>query len=293
MQYKDEGHLGSVYNDLWSDPRKIKRTGDDLALGWHFGYYDTGIRGTKQAMHNMDVYVDRLLDIRDRPQTILDAGCGVGGTVVHLAKTHPTSQFYGIMLGASEVAHAKKLQTRFDLANATFSQQYYNAPTFPDAFFDAAYALESFTHGADDAAFLRQMHRVLKPGGRLIILDIFARSRDVSLVQTIRHRILHEPHEGLQRTIRSVQQDLARAGFTVTAVTDLAKQRHIKHLYLITLALVSLDHYTDTRRQLKAKTKSTLAILAGFAARYAVYALLYLMLYFGYFTIIAEKKPQL
>ncbi len=292
MQYKDERHLGSVYNDLWSDPRKIKRTGDDLTLGWHFGYYDTGIHGSKQAMHNMDVYVGRLLDLSDRSQTILDAGCGVGGTVVHLAKEHPASQFYGITLGASEIAHASALQERFHLSNTHFSQQSHNNTTFPDAFFDAAYALESFTHGADDAAFLRQMHRVLKPGGRLIILDIFSRSRDVSLVQAIRHRILHEPHEGWQRTIHSVQQDLVNAGFTVIAVTDLAKQRHIKHLFLFTLALVSLDYYTETRRQLKAKTKSTPAILTRFAARYGVYALLYMMLHFGYFSIIAEKKPS-
>ena len=291
MQYKDEGHLGSVYNDLWSDPRRIKRAGDDLTLGWHFGYYEVGIHGSKQAMHNMDAYVGRLLDLRDTPATVLDAGCGVGGTVVHLAKEHPASQFYGITLGASEVAHAISLQSRFHLSNTHFSQQSYNTTTFPDAFFDAAYALESHTHnGADDAAFLRQMHRVLKPGGRLINLDVFARSRNVSLAQAIRLRILHEPHEGWQRTIYSFQQELASAGFTVTAVTDLSKQRHIKHLFIFALTLASLGHYTEARRQLKAKTKSTPAILTRFAVRYCVYALLYLMLHFGYFTIIAEKN---
>lgn len=290
MQYKDERHLGSVYNDLWSDPNKIKRTGDDLTLGWHFGYYEAGIHGSKQAMHNMDVYVDRLLDLGDSPGTVLDAGCGVGGTVAFLARHHPASQFYGITLGASEVAHATTLQERFQLRNTHFSQQSYNTPDFPDAFFDVVYALESITHGAEDAVFLRQMHRVLKPGGRLIILDIFPRSHDVSLVKAIRHRLLHEPHEGWQRTIHSVQQDLAAAGFTVSSVTDLARQRHIKNLFLTTLALVSLDHYTVARKQLRAKTKSTLAVLTWFVARYGVYALLYMLLNFGYFTIIAEKK---
>ena len=54
------------YQKRWANPKVIHREDDNLALGWHFGYYEKGISSYKKAIINMNNYVSRLLEINDR-----------------------------------------------------------------------------------------------------------------------------------------------------------------------------------------------------------------------------------
>ncbi len=48
----------------------------------------------------------------------------------------------------------------------------------PDASFDAAVLSQSLHHAADPAGAIREAHRLLAPGGRLLILDLLAHEED-------------------------------------------------------------------------------------------------------------------
>ena len=78
------------YEGKWED--HVKWMHIDKSLGIHFGYYEKGIRTYQEAVINMNYFAGRLLDLdmlAEDKSAILDAGCGVGGSSIYLAKKYP------------------------------------------------------------------------------------------------------------------------------------------------------------------------------------------------------------
>ncbi|WP_309736664.1 methyltransferase domain-containing protein [Chamaesiphon sp. OTE_75_metabat_556] len=141
----------------------------------HHGYY--GKDGTLK-LDRRQAQIDLIEEVlkwsgdftTNRPQDILDVGCGIGGSSLYLAEKFG-ARVTGITLSpvqanrAKERARAAGLQakTDFQVANAL------NIP-FPDNSFDLVWSLESGEHMPDKVKFLQECHRVLKPGGKLIFV---------------------------------------------------------------------------------------------------------------------------
>jgi tocopherol O-methyltransferase len=141
----------------------------------HHGYY--GKDGTLK-LDRRQAQIDLIEEVlnwsgdftTNRPQDILDVGCGIGGSSLYLAEKFG-ARVTGITLSpvqanrAKERARAAGLQTTtdFQVANAL------NIP-FPDNSFDLVWSLESGEHMPDKVKFLQECHRVLKPGGKLIFV---------------------------------------------------------------------------------------------------------------------------
>jgi ubiquinone/menaquinone biosynthesis C-methylase UbiE len=62
------------------------------------------------------------------------------------------------------------------------------SPPFAAESFDAVIAIESFDHAPDKRAFVQSMSALLKPGGRLIIVDGFKAPRPFSSAEENRYR---------------------------------------------------------------------------------------------------------
>jgi SAM-dependent methyltransferase len=114
---------------------------------------------------------------------VLDIGSGVGRVAIPLTKVLTGGSYDGLDIVPSWVRWCRRNITpshprfRFTLANVFNS--HYNRRGVPpasfrfpydDAAFDFAFATSLFTHlGVDDARhYLREVHRVLRPGGRLV-----------------------------------------------------------------------------------------------------------------------------
>ncbi len=96
---------------------------------------------------------------------LLDAGCGTGGMLERVRAAFPQAALTGLDFSprALELTAARNL-------SATLEQGSADALPFADATFDIVLSLDVIVlHGVDDAKALREMHRVLKPGGRLIM----------------------------------------------------------------------------------------------------------------------------
>jgi len=76
---------------------------------------------------------------------------------------------------------------RLSSAAVEFLEEDYTATSFASSTFDGAYSLESSCHapGADKAALIREAHRSLKPGARLVVVDGF-RKLDTPMCTLVR-----------------------------------------------------------------------------------------------------------
>lgn len=94
-------------------------------------------------------------------ETVLDAGCGLGYFLLKLKDSGAT--LYGMDVSPESVEYVKKHITEHATTGAV-EQIPYNDNTFDNVLF-----CEVIEHVEDDEAVLKEIRRVLKPGGRVVI----------------------------------------------------------------------------------------------------------------------------
>ncbi len=100
--------------------------------------------------------------------TVLDVGCGIGGSSRILARDYGF-QVTGVTISPQQVARATQL-TPIGVT-AEFRVDDAMALSSPDASFDVVWSVEAGPHMPDKAVFAKELLRVLKPGGRLVVAD--------------------------------------------------------------------------------------------------------------------------
>ncbi len=160
----------SYYDQTRLDYRWLWFARGDQSI--HFGWWGNGVRNHRASLVAMnEALADR--GAVTAGTRVLDAGCGVGSTSRWLAK-HRGAAVVGITPVEGQVRRARELTARAGLEHLVTTQVGdYLATDFPDASFDVVLAQESVCHAADKAAFLREVARVLKPGGRLVVAEYF------------------------------------------------------------------------------------------------------------------------
>jgi tocopherol O-methyltransferase len=167
------------YEHFWSKSELWWETDTTLAI--HYGYYEKGVRShTDAVLHMNDVSWDLLQFNPQEPLQILDAGCGVGGTSIYLAQKYPNIHFTGITIVPIHVTMAERFaKKRAVTSNTQFLLQNYCHTTFADNTFDGIIALESANYAHSNQDFIKEIYRVLKPGGRISILDGFCTEKPI------------------------------------------------------------------------------------------------------------------
>lgn len=123
-----------------------------------------------EAVHRITTKVTDVLGLRPG-EHVLDAGCGPGETAVHLARACG-ARVTGVTVSDVEIASATARAEQAGVgSHVTFQYGDYARLPFPDATFDAVLALESLQNAVRLPVVLAELHRVLKPGGRLTFSD--------------------------------------------------------------------------------------------------------------------------
>lgn len=106
-------------------------------------------------------------DLADR--RVLDVGCGRGGTIDALRKFFRPRHLTGVDLSGRAVAFCRASQRD---ARVRFVHADAERLPFANGSFDVVTNVESAHSYPDVAAFARETHRVLSPGGRLLFTDV-------------------------------------------------------------------------------------------------------------------------
>ena len=140
----------------------------------HRAVWGPGVETREAAFH----YVEDRIAARLRAAlpaatepSVVDLGCGVGGSLCYLARRLPI-RGAGVTLSplqarlATERIRAAGLDDRIRCLEGDYADPGLALPAA-----DLAYATESFVHGPDPAAFFAQCARVVRPGGLLLVCD--------------------------------------------------------------------------------------------------------------------------
>jgi ubiquinone/menaquinone biosynthesis C-methylase UbiE len=103
--------------------------------------------------------------------TILDVGCGGGRTVNKLAMIATQGKVCGVDYSEESVAVAKKTNARWiDAGRVEIRQGSVSQLPFPDGMFDLVTAVETHFWWPNLPGDMREVFRVIKPGGTLILI---------------------------------------------------------------------------------------------------------------------------
>lgn len=130
----------------------------------HHGFWKTGTESIKVAQVQMIEELARAAQI-PRGATVLDIGCGLGGSSMWLAH-HRDCRVQGITLSSVQAAGATKEAAKQGLSERTqFRVMDANNIDFPSQSFDAIWIVECSEHIFDKPAFFNRCYDLLKPGG--------------------------------------------------------------------------------------------------------------------------------
>jgi ubiquinone/menaquinone biosynthesis C-methylase UbiE len=163
-----------------------------------------------------------------KPRRILDLGCAIGNSTLPWARAFPRARVEAIDIGAPQLRHGHARAEALGVA-VHFSQQNAEATDFPDGSFDLIVS-HIVLHETSRSALrnvLRECHRLLRPGGWMLHLEIPRGS--TPLEQFLMNWESHNNNETFAELITDI--DLAEvaiaAGFDAarTRCADHARQR--------------------------------------------------------------------
>jgi ubiquinone/menaquinone biosynthesis C-methylase UbiE len=155
----------------------------------------------------------------------LDCGCGPGAITIAMASIIRPGEATGVDISESSIRMAQERAAREPVTNVTFEVGSAYHLRFPDRSFDAIVMITVLEHLAEPVAALHEMHRVIKPGGVIGVVDadwdggLLAPQTPLLLDSMKLLRAFHEREGGSQGIGKNLRRLLRQSGFSRAEVT--------------------------------------------------------------------------
>ena len=144
-------------------------TNAEKKLQTEFNEWAEAGRGDEMERHHMPIFEPTLplMDVKPTDR-VLDLGCGSGWATRLIAKRFHPKKIVGIDISDEMVRRAEE-QSK-GIANIEFRQGAAEKIPLPDGSIDKIFSIESLYYWPDQMAGLKEVKRVLTPGGKLFML---------------------------------------------------------------------------------------------------------------------------
>ena len=175
-QAEAAGHRHEDSNDIVG---YYRQTIEDYELWSPLGYMHFGLwrpwlnplsrKSMLEAMN--DLVFDRLRLDQETSMTIGDFGCGLGAVSRYGCRQFPQHRWRAVTICREQVEYARTKSSSEERERVEYFQHDYCDLPFDDESLDAVFFLESLCHAQRASDPLSEAWRVLKPGGRLVVVD--------------------------------------------------------------------------------------------------------------------------
>jgi len=187
------------------------------SLGFHFGLADESTSSLAESITNTNAFLAERAGVVAGTR-VLDAGCGVGGSAIWLARERG-ARVVGISLVDRQIELACGFARERGVEGlATFAIRDMLETGFEDASFDVVWNIESLCHVADIDGYLAHVSALLVDGGRFACIDVCSGHIADADGQK---RICEGWALAALRSTEDIASALARAGFVEIEVMDL------------------------------------------------------------------------
>lgn len=175
-------------------------------------------------------------ELRDLPAAspVLEVGCGDGSFTSDLAAKF--TNVTAIDISAGQIAENAARLPQITFRQHDVSERF----PFPDASFEVVWCSEVLEHLFDPAFALREIHRIMKPGGRLLVtVPYHGRFKNVliALFNWDEHFVPSSPHIRFF-TNRSLERIVGAAGLRGIRVKTCGMGRPLRDLFIATNILL-------------------------------------------------------
>jgi cyclopropane fatty-acyl-phospholipid synthase-like methyltransferase len=272
----NQAHYDSV-TDAWT-----YILGDNL----HYGYF---ARGDESLAEATDALVDVMASLAPlRPEVeVLDVGCGIGNPAFRLA-TRAGCRISGISNSGRGIEKARAEALRRGLAGrVAFHQRDALDNGFGEESFDVVWVMESSHLMRDKELLCAESHRVLRPGGTLVLCDLVLK-RDLSLAEVYRLRgdlatLERSFGRAKMETLEFYEAALRAQGFAEVSRRDISAE-----------AFPTLDRWKENLEKNRAVLAAHLptADVADFARSCDILKALFSDERLGYGLVTGRKRAQ-
>lgn len=150
--------------------------------------------------------------------TVLDVACGPG--LVACAFAAVARHVTGVDLTPAMLDRARQLAADKGIANVTFDAGDVVRLAFPDGVFSIVVSRYAFHHFTDPGAVLREMVRVCRPGGRVLVADLVASPDPVKAQAFHQMEILRDASHARALPLAELRRLFGAAGLGEPVATE-------------------------------------------------------------------------